>query len=143
MLLEIYLSNFLNLIGGAGVVIYAISIALLYTSFITAFAAIRNVELQTKRLPAVLAVTIFVHFAVMVATTYPLIALGRVLSEKVAATFLGIPVNAILGVAASLAYKKCNHLEVIIFWVIAGLILDVIALQLHGEVFIAHPKMIE
>ena len=140
MLLEIYLSNFLSLIGGAGIAVYAISMALLYISLITAFAAIRNVELHAKRLPAVLAATIIVHFAAMVATIYPLIALGQILSEKIAAILLGLPINATIGATASLAYRRCNYLKVVIFWVIAGLILDIVALQLHGEVFIVHPK---
>ena len=73
MILETYFANLLDvLMGGAGITVYAISIALLYASLIAGFAALRNLELHAKLTVLVLAAAIFAHFAIILLTIYPL-----------------------------------------------------------------------
>jgi len=124
-----------------GIIVYTISIALLYTSFITAFAALRNLELrEVKQSLVVLAAATLIHLTAILLTIYPLIVLSQIFSDKIAAILFDVPINLAISLIARFAYKKCDYREVIAFWVFIGLSLDVVALRLHGEVLQIYPK---
>lgn len=135
MLLEIYFANFFDLAGAA---VIALADTFLYLSLITCFAAVRKFEI--KRLIAPIALMLIATLLAMWLVIYPLIVLSNFLTPKLAAVLLGIPLNATLGLISGFSYERCRRIEAIAFWVVVGLMLDVIALHLPGEVFVTHMR---
>ncbi|WP_290597146.1 MULTISPECIES: hypothetical protein [unclassified Archaeoglobus] len=135
MLVETHVLNFLSDLYDAGVAIaiFAASVALLYASLIAGFAALKDLQLVEGRLRFVLAAMLAVG-VLSAGSICPVYALGIIPPAGPVVTLIGVPVNAVVGFIASFAYRDYKRWEVVVFWVIAGLALDAIAMQLNGGV---------
>ena len=135
MLLETYLINFLAGLysSGVAIIIHATSIALFYTSLLTGFAALKDLQLVERKVKLVLATMLVVH-VLSVGSICPVFVLKNILQTKLDVMLIGIPVNAVVGSIASFAYRDCKRWEVVFFWIIAGLVLDAIATQFNEGV---------
>ena len=132
MLLETHLLNFLSDLYDVkvAITIFAASIALLYTSLIMGFSALKDLQLVEGKFKLVLT-TMLVVYILSVGSVCPVFALGSILPTRLVVTLIGVPVNAVAGFIASFVYRDCKRWEVVIFWIIAGLVLDAIAMQLN------------
>ncbi len=130
MLLETSLLTFLTVYDAKiATVIFTASIASLYTSLLTGFAAIRNLQIVKERFWLVLTA-----MAAVGVPSVGAICLLDLYATKHIVVSVGVMFNTVLGFIASFAYGNCKRWEIISFWIITGLILDAAAMQLNVRV---------
>ncbi len=130
MLLEISLLTFLTVYDAKmATVIFTASIASLYTSLLTGFAVIRNLQIVKERFWPVLTA-----MAALGILSVGAICLLDLYTTKHIVVSVGVMFNTLLGFIASFAYRNCKRWEIISFWIITGLILDAAAMQLNIRV---------